>query len=135
MNINELAFDVALWGDFGEFNKIHDLGWSTKEEFLSGMEEMKGVKWIDMADGRKIMSVPHSFGEAGLDCRFIVVEDWVATYQFSLLEAETRLSKTRKPNHQVTYDDEDDDWVHYDDEPHQENHAIEDTNGDYGWWR
>ena len=72
MNINELAFDVALWGDFGEFNKIHDLGWSTKEEFLSGIEEMKGVKWIDMADGRKIMSVPHSFGEAGLDCRFIV---------------------------------------------------------------
>jgi len=133
MNVNELAFDVALLFDCGDFQNIKDNGWESQKDFLRFMEKQHNIKWSVMSDGRKIMSVPKaSPKESGLEIRYVVLGEWVAIYNFLALEQKLDSPTKTKQKHSC-YHDDDDEWSH--DDPHEYDNGLDDYNDDYGWWR
>ena len=115
MTLNDLAFNVALAGDNGTFEKITEIGWSTEEQFLTETAKRMQTTWSYYDDGRKVMNIRKSNGEAGLDCKFIVKDGWLATLNYPQMELqmdESRNKKTKLINAKWDQYDSDDDWDH-----------------------
>ncbi len=137
MTMNELIFDVAIFGSVGcgSFEKITELGYDNEEQFLKEISKSKGAEWSYYDDGRKVMTIP-KIAAAGWDSKFVVLNGHVATYNYA--EAERLLIEGRKPKKQTPlycdhYDDDDDEW--YSEDYHDDYGPEDDLNDDYGWWR
>jgi len=135
MTLNDLIMDVATFGDCGSFKKIKEEGYVNEEQFLEETEKSKGFKWSYYDDGRKVMIVDNPNG--GWICKFVVMDGWLATYDyFSLgLRMEERKNKKEIAIDDY-YDHYDDDDLYYDDaDVATEDYGLEDYNDNYGWWR
>jgi hypothetical protein len=133
MTSRELAFYAATFGDNGSFDKITEIGWNSEEQFLTETAKRLHANWSHCDDGRKVMTIRKSNGTAGLDCKLIVKDGWLATLDYAQMEASLDESANKKVKTVPIY--EDDYEVHYDDDVATEDYGLEDYNDDYGWWR
>ena len=137
MTLNELMIDVALFGECGDVKKIKEEGWDSEEQFLDEFQKLKGIEWSYYKDGRKVMILDKANGEGGWDCKFVVKDGWVATFNYALLEIqmEERKNKKEKSRRDDYEHYDDDDLYYYDDDDGHEDYGLDDYNDDYGWWR
>ena len=131
MTLKELIFDVSLVGDCGTFEKIKDNGWDTEEQFLKSYSEHQEADWESHEDGRKVMLVKNPSKTGGWACKIVVLNGWVATYNYAMMEQKMNKRKIKEIHNNTDHGD--DDWD--DDEDATEDYGLEDNNEDYGWWR
>ena len=130
MILNELMLDVALVGDCGTFEKIKDNGWETEEQFLKSYSELQETDWESHEDGRKVMLIKNSPEIGGWSCKIVVLDGWVATYNYTMMEQKMHKRKIKEIHNNSDHGD--DDW---DDDDATEDYGLADHNEDYGWWR
>lgn len=131
MTLKELMFDVALVGDCGTFEKIKDNGWESEEDFLKRYSDFQDAEWKTHDDGRKSMLVKNPTKIGGWACKIVVLDGWVATYNYTMMEQKMHKRKIKEIH--SNSDHGDDNWD--DDEGVTEDYGLEDYNEDYGWWR
>lgn len=135
MNVNELAFYTATFGNSGTFSKITDAGWNSEQHFLEAMVTRQNANWSYYDDGRKVMKIRKSNGDAGLDLELIVLNSWVATLDYTQMEASSDKSANKKVKIASICEDDYDTDYDDDDVAGTEDYGLEDYNDDYGWWR
>ena len=133
MRVKELAFHVATFQECGIFENIKENGWKNQQEFLQSLKERHKKEWCEMPDGRIVMNITKEDRlDSGLSVKYVVLDGWVATYNYEALERKYEARSQNSPSYSYFYDD-DDDWSH--DDPYDDDDYLDDYNDDYGWWR
>ena len=119
MTLNELILDVSLVGDCGSFENIKTNGWINEEQLLEHISKFEEKDWTKYPDGRSVMIVDNPGETGGWSCKFVVLDGWVATYNYAKMEHKMKERMLKEAKSNGDHHD-DDDWDDDDNEVNED---------------